>query len=474
MAARDGIMADYKLLIDGALVNGEAVLGISNPANEACFAQSPIASEAQAGAAVSAAKNAFTSWSHESYAKRTARVGKLADAIEARADDIARLLVQEQGKPLGEAAMETGAVPAFMRYLTQLDLDAAVLDDSDARKVELHRRPLGVVACIAPWNFPLLTGWAKVAFALASGNTVVLKPAPTTPLTSLMIGALAGDIFPAGVINVITDNNDLGDYLTTHPDVAKISFTGSTVTGRKVMASAASGIKRITLELGGNDAAVVLPDVDVKAVAQQLFGCAMLNAGQVCIAVKRIYAHEDIYDELCDELAALAESAIVDDGLKQGTQIGPLQNRAQFDKVLGFIEDARRDGTVIAGGDAIDRTGLFIRPTIVRDIPADHRLVREEQFGPVLPVVCFNDLNVALELVNGTEYGLGGSIWSADKARAYDLAKQVNSGTVWINKHLDFGPDIPVAGAKQSGLGAEFAQEGLNEFTQVQIINAAA
>jgi acyl-CoA reductase-like NAD-dependent aldehyde dehydrogenase len=259
-----------------------------------------------------------------------------------------------------------------------------------------------------------------------------------------------------------------------HPDIRKISFTGSTATGKKVMASAAATLKRITLELGGNDAAIVLDDVDPKKTAAGVFEGAFQNSGQVCLAIKRAYVHESVYDRFCEELVALAKEAIVDDGLKQGTKLGPLQNKMQYEeKVKGFLDDARAHGKVIAGGEAMDRPGYFIQPTIVRDIKEGSRLVDEEQFGPVLPVIKFTDQDDAIRRANATNYGLGASVWSSDSKRAYEVASKIEAGTVWINKHLDLGPHIPFGGAKQSGMGVEFAEEGLAEFTQLQIINAA-
>jgi len=466
-------VTEYKLLIDGRLVDGAAVMDVLNPATETVVAQCPRASAEQLDEAVTAAKAAFPAWARIPIAERRALILKLADCIEVHAEELARLLTQEQGKPLTEASAEIAYSIAFIRQLASHDLPVDVIEDSDSRRVELHRRPLGVVGAIIPWNFPVLIVAFKLPFALLAGNTLVVKPAPTTPLSTLRLGEMMAGIFPAGVVNIITDQNDLGAQLTSHPDIAKISFTGSTDTGRKVMASAAASIKRLTLELGGNDAAIVLADADPAKVAPGIFGGAFLNAGQVCLAIKRVYAHADIYDALCAELARLAEEAIVDDGLKQGAQIGPLQNKAQYDKVLAIIEEARADGTIIAGGDVLDRPGYFIRPTIVRDIADGSRLVDEEQFGPVLPIIRYDDPEDALARANASEMGLGGSIWSADREAAHSLAARMEAGTVWINKHLDFGPIIPFGGAKQSGLGVEFAQEGLHEFTQVHVINEA-
>jgi len=328
-----------------------------------------------------------------------------------------------------------------------------------------------VVGAIIPWNFPLLILGFKLPPALLAGNTLVVKPAPTTPLSTLRFAELVKDVLPAGVLNVIADANDLGDPMTKHPDIRKISFTGSTATGQKVMASAAQTLKRITLELGGNDAGIVLDDVDPKTVAPGIFDGAFQNSGQVCLAIKRLYVHESVYDEICDELVAIAKSTVVDDGSKQGTKLGPLQNKMQYEKVKAFLDDAHKNGKVIAGGAAMDRPGYFIAPTIVRDIAEGSKLVDEEQFGPVLPVIKYSDSDDVIRRANASSYGLGASVWSSDPKRAHEIATRIEAGTVWINKHLDMAPHIPFGGAKQSGIGTEFAEEGLAEFTQLQIIN---
>lgn len=466
-------MSDFKLLIGGRLVAGDLSMPVMNPSTDTVLATAPRASEAQLDAAVAAAKDAFPAWSALPLADRRAAILRLADALNQHAAEFARLLTQEQGKPLAESTAEIAYTEAFLRQSAALDLPVRVVEDSDRRRVELHRRPLGAVGAIIPWNFPLLIVGFKLPLALLAGNTMVIKPAPTTPLTTLRFGELCADTLPPGVVNVVTDANDLGARLSTHPDVRKVTFTGSTETGRKVMASAAASIKRITLELGGNDAAIVLDDVDPKAVAVKLFAGAFLNAGQVCLAIKRLYAQDRIYDALTAELAGLAEAAVVGDGLDPDVRIGPLQNRAQYEKVLGFLTDAARDGTIIAGGAVTDRPGYFIRPTIVRDIQDGARLVDEEQFGPILPVIRVTDADDALRRANASPYGLGASVWSSDPARAAAVAQRLEAGTVWINTHLDFGPTIPFGGAKQSGIGVEFAEEGLAEFTQLTVINMA-
>lgn len=466
-------MRNFNLLINGTQVAGALSMDVINPANEEVIAHCPRADEQQLEAAVAAANQAFPAWSRLALSERRACILRFADAVEANAEALARQLTEEQGKPLSEAEIEVGASLLFLRNIAAYDLPSRIIEDNESRRVEMRRRPLGVVAGIIPWNFPLLIVCYKLVMAVLPGNTLIIKPAPTTPLTALMAGELMRDIFPAGVVNIITDANDLGSAITSHPDIAKVSFTGSTATGKKIMASVANTLKRLTLELGGNDAAIVMPDVDVKQAAAGIFDGAFTNAGQICIAIKRVYAHATIYDALCEELARLADEAAVDDGMRQGTRIGPLQNRAQYEKVLGYLDVARSDGTIIAGGNRPEGKGFFVRPTIVRDIDANSRLVREEQFGPVLPVVSFEDVDSVVAQANGTEYGLGGSVWSADRDLAYDIACQMDSGTIWINKHLDFGPNIPFAGAKESGIGVEWGEEGLHEFTQIQVINEA-
>ena len=464
-------MTDHKMLIGGVLVTGELTMDIINPATGDVFAQAPRASVAQADAAIAAAKAAQPAWGAKPIAERAAALIALADAIAANADALARSLTLEQGKPLAEAQGEVAWTEGYLRHYATLELPDRVIQDDPSGYVIVQHRPLGVVVGIIAWNFPLLVACWKIGPAVLAGNAIVLKPAPSTPLTALMLGALAKDIFPAGVVNIITDANDLGPHLTAHPDVAKVGFTGSTATGKRIAAHGADTLKRVTLELGGNDPAIVLEDVDVRETAQAIFGGAFLNCGQVCLAIKRAYVHADIYDAMCAELARLADAAIVGDGLEQGTQIGPIQNRAQFEKLHGFLADAHAKGAVIAGGAVMERAGYFIRPTIVRDVTDGMRIVDEEQFGPILPVIRFDHIEDVIARANASEYGLGASVWSRDIARATDIASRIQSGQVWVNQHIAIGPHIPMAGFKNSGLGVEQAAEGLAEYTQLQVVN---
>lgn len=468
----DNVM-NFHLLIDGQSVPGDLSMSVINPATEDVLAESPRASEAQLNQAVTAAKAAFPAWTAAPVEIRRAALVAIADRIDAHAEELARLLTQEQGKPLGDAGRELRGAALLFRTYAAHDLPVEILRDGEGGRVELRHDPLGVVAAIVPWNFPLLLMAQKVAPALLAGNTVVVKPAPTTPLTTLKFGTLVADLLPPGVLNLVTDANDLGSALTQHPHVRKVSFTGSAVTGRKVMASAAGTLKHLSLELGGNDAAIVLDDVDPRVAAPKIFAAAFANNGQFCDALKRLYVHDSIYDTMCDDLAALADAAIVGNGLDRGTTHGPVQNKVQFEKLLDILTEAREHGTVIAGGTKPDRPGFFLRPTIVRDIAEGTRLVDEEQFGPVLPVIRFSDETEALARANNSPYGLGGSIWSSNPGRAHALAERMEAGSVWINQHGTMDVGVPYGGTKQSGFGTALGREGLLEFTQVKVINIA-
>lgn len=467
-------MEPFRLVIGGYLVEGAGTMPVLNPASEAVVAHCPRADKAQLDAAVAAAKEAFPAWSAQPIGDRRASLMQVADEMESRLDELARLLTAEQGKPLDKAVEEIFGSVMIARALASLDItDRTVFEDGGGHFVE-QRYPLGVVAAITPWNFPISLLMVKIVPALLAGNTVVAKPAPTTPLTSLRIAEMVNRVVPAGVLNMIADANDLGGELTAHPDIAKVSFTGSTATGRKVMASASSLLKRVTLELGGNDAAVVLDDVDPKETARSLFEGAMINSGQVCLAIKRAYVHESQYDAVCDELEVLAAQAVVDDGMKQGAQYGPLQNRAQFEKVREMIDDAIARGGRVSAGGPLDRPGYFIQPTIVRDVGDDARIVREEQFGPVLPVLRYSDVDDAVARANDTDQGLGGTVWGKDRDRALAVASRLETGMVWINSHMNINPFVPMGGAKQSGMGLELGQAGLEEFTQRRLVYVPA
>jgi acyl-CoA reductase-like NAD-dependent aldehyde dehydrogenase len=464
-------MTTYPMLINGQMLVGSEALNIINPATGESFAKVARASAEHIDAAVAAAKAAQPAWAARPLADRQTALTRLADYIHANEAEIARILVLEQGKPLGEATAEVGYAQIFIRWYAAQQLAPDLIQDDEQYRIQLQYRPLGVVAGITPWNFPFLIGLYKLAPAVLLGNCFVWKPAPTTPLTALMLARALADIFPPGVVNIVVDNNDLGAVLTGHPDVAKISFTGSTATGRKVMAASATSLKRLTLELGGNDAGIVLPDADIDKTASRVAGSAFFNAGQVCIALKRLYVHRSIYDKMCSALAREVSGFGVGNGLQPGVRVGPLQNRRQYDKAQHYLEVGKTDGRIVVGGEALEGPGYFMRPTVVRDISDGSALVDEEQFAPILPVIAYDNVDDVVARANASEYGLGGSIWSKDENAAFELASRIDSGTIWINHHTHFGPTIPFGGAKQSGLGTEFGREGLMEFSQKSVVS---
>jgi len=461
-----------KLLIDGVLVDGQSTIEVINPATGKAFATAPKADQAQAEKAIAAAKSAFPAWAALPFAERAKKVHDFAKAIEARKDEFARLVTQEVGKPLIEANFEVAETVDALEFFAAQDLQPKVLRDNGDELIVEQRYPQGVVAAITPWNFPLALLSYKIGAALVAGNTVIAKPAPTTPLTTLLLGEIAAAFFPAGVFQTLVDQNELGPLLTSHPDIAHVSFTGSTPTGKKVLGSASDTLKRFTLELGGNDAAIVLDDIDVKEMAPKILGAAFINAGQVCFATKRVYAPREMVDELAGELARLADEAVVGNGLEQGTTIGPIQNKMQYDKVMDYIESARDEGgTFLAGGHAVEGDGYFIRPTIVTGLSHTARLVREEQFGPVLPILPYDTVEEAIGYANDAEYGLGGIIWTGNIERGAEVASKIETGTIWVNRHLILPKDIPFGGAKQSGIGVQNGVEGIEDFTQRRILS---
>lgn len=464
-------LAAFKMLINGHMVAGTSTFDVINPATEDAVGRAPEAEQADLDAAVVAARNAFPAWAARSIEERRAVIIAMADRLREDVDEMKRLLTSEQGKPHQDAEREVLGAASWLKGAASLDLPREVLQDDAERRVETIRVPLGVVGAISPWNFPLVLAMVKVAPALLSGNTMVLKPSPFTPLTTLRFAELVSDIVPPGVLNVVTGTDRLGPWLTGHPGIDKVSFTGSTATGRRVMESAAHSLKRVTLELGGNDAAIVMPDVDVEKVAPELFWAAFRNSGQICIATKRMYVHADIYQQLRDAIIAYAKTVKVGDGAEQGSQIGPVNNRAQYDRVNDLIADSRARGHhIVLGGEAIEGPGFFIPITIVDNPPEDSRIVQEEQFGPVLPLLRFETVDEALSRANASEYGLGGTVWSGDADMAQAIAERLSTGTVWINEPQNLNPTVPFGGMRQSGMGVENGREGLMEYTAAKTI----
>jgi acyl-CoA reductase-like NAD-dependent aldehyde dehydrogenase len=459
-------------LIDGRLETSEASFDVINPSTDTAFARCPDASRDQFERAVAAARRAFRSWKNTSFEERRDCLSRWCDALQRRLDELAVILTMEQGKPVAVAKAEIERAIYIVRHLITIPVEPQVLRNDATGRAELHYKPLGVVAGITPWNVPIVMAAPKIASALYTGNTMILKPSPYTPLATLLLGEIAADIFPPGVLNILAGGNDLGQWMTEHAGIDKINFTGSVGTGKRVMASASSSMKRVTLELGGNDAAIVLNDVDPKAIAARLFQGAFGNSGQVCQAIKRLYVHDDVYEAVVSELVAIARRVKVGDGFEEGVEYGPIQNKMQYQRVLEILEDtARQPGVrIMAGGHALDRPGYFIAPTIVADIAEGTRLVDEEPFGPVLPVIRFRDLDEVIERANDTRFGLAGSVWTNDLNKGAQIAGRLETGVAWVNHHVGTAPDYPFGGVKESGMGRSNGLMGLQRNMEPQLV----
>ncbi|GGK67873.1 aldehyde dehydrogenase family protein [Amphritea balenae] len=466
-------MQTYSLIINGQKVAGEAgSFDVLNPANETVVAQCPQASTAQLDEAVAAAQACYESWQYSSHEARKQLLLDIADRIEANASELAQIVVEEQGKPMFLAQAEVGGAIAWTRATADLEMPVDVLEDTDTKRVEVHRKPLGVVGSITPWNWPLMIAVWHIMPAIRSGNTVVSKPSGLTPLNTLRLVEIINEVAPAGLVNIVTGESGIGSGMTKHQGIRKIVFTGSTPTGQTIMRGAADNLKRLTLELGGNDAGIVLPDADPAAIAEGIFQTSFLNMGQTCACLKRLYVHDSIYEEMCEKLAEVAVQQTLGNGLNEGVTFGPIQNKDQFNLVSELVEDARANGArILSGGEPLDGKGYFYPPTIVADISDGTRLVDEEQFGPVLPVIRYSDIDDAVKRANASDVGLGGSVWSADITKAAEIAGRLECGTAWINGHAELLPYAPFGGCKMSGFGVEFGQEGLMEYTSAQVIN---
>uniref|UniRef100_A0A7S4SP01 Aldehyde dehydrogenase domain-containing protein n=1 Tax=Alexandrium monilatum TaxID=311494 RepID=A0A7S4SP01_9DINO len=471
-------VCSHPILIGGELTFAEAgkVSPVINPATGEAFDYVPDASKADLERAIAAAKQAFVSWSQTPFTERATAVLRFGEELERRSEEFAVNLTKEQGKPLWAAKGEVAGFVRLCKHFAgpESELKPEVVEVSDKRRVEVHYFPRGVVGGITPWNFPLDMACNKILPAVITGNTVIVKPSPYTPLTTVMLSAVAAKAFPAGVVNILSGGDQLGQMIVEHPDVKHVSFTGSAATGKRIVATGAPQLKKVTLELGGNDAAIVLPGTDIKKAAPKIFGGAMFNTGQVCIAIKRVFVHESQYDQMVDALADRAKKSVpqVGDGLKEGTMWGPLNNKAQLERVEGLVEDARKTGgRIAAGGKRMQPTGkggaYFYEPTIVADVDDDTRIVKEEQFGPALPVLRYKTVDEAVARANNSEYGLGGSVWGDDLEEASKVALRLESGMTWINDHLSLSESAPFGGVKSSGVGRERGGKvGLLEFVE--------
>ena len=465
-------MHTYESLLEAITVaDGREV---HNPATGELIGRVPVQSIADVDAAIDRAEAAQPAWAALSDEERVDYLNKIADAIEANAEALAEILSREQGKPLNgpNARFEVGGCVAWTRVPAGTPLPVEVVVDDGETYAEMHYRPLGVVGAITPWNWPMMIAIWQIIPSLRMGNTVEQKPSEYTTLSGLALNHVIISVLPAGVLETVSGAGDLGGHLVQSEKIAKIMFTGSTRTGKKIIEASSGNVKRLTLELGGNDAGIVLDDVDPKAIAEGLFWGAFINTGQTCAALKRLYVPDSIYDDVVNELSAFAAQMPMGVGLEEQNVLGPLQNEMQFNVVDRLVESAKASGARVVMGGNPDREapGYFYPTTLIADIDPQNELVQEEQFGPALPIIRYTDLDEAIRLANEVEVGLGGSVWSSDRDRARSVAARIEAGTVWINSHGTINPFVPFGGAKQSGYGQEFGVAGLKAVAQPQVI----
>jgi len=469
-------MSAFTLTIDGKAASTRATFDVINPADETVVAACPLGNTQLIDTAVAAARRAFPQWSAVPDSERVAKLNAVADLIEKHHKELAELVTREQGKTHSGpgANLELGGAAAWTRVTASLTLPEQVIQDDAAGKIVVHRKPVGVVGSITPWNWPLMIAVWHIMPAIRVGCTVVIKPSPFTPLSTLRLVELMNQVLPPGVINAVTGGPEVGSHLATHPGIDKIVFTGSVATGKKVMSGGAATLKRMTLELGGNDAGIVLPRTNVGPLLEKLFWGCFINAGQTCAALKRLYVHEDQYEDVVRQFADYCAKIPVGNGLDPKNLIGPVANQMQLDKVMSLVNDARAGGArIVLGGEKTAGRGFFYPLTVIADTTDDMRVVREEQFGPVIPILKYKTVDEAIARANALEVGLGGSVWGNDTGEAAKLASRLECGTAWVNQHGTLHPMAPFGGVKCSGIGVEFNVDGLKEYTTVQVVNVA-
>ncbi|KAF8721650.1 aldehyde dehydrogenase family, partial [Rhizoctonia solani] len=466
-------MSHYTHIINGKPASSSSTLDVQNPATQRKIAEVPVATKDQLDEAVAAARAALPAWSAKSQDERAQVLEQIAGIIQKNISEYKHILVSEQGKTLANAEMEIGVAIAMLLETAKLRVPEKVIIDNEQVRITERRVPIGVCAGIAPWNFPVMQAATKIGPALLAGNTLVLKPSPFTPLTTLRLVKDIQKVVPPGVINVLSGDDNLGPWITAHPGIDKVSFTGSTDTGKRVMASASTGLKRLTLELGGNDPAIILPDVDVVKIVPEMFWAALINNGQTCVAAKRLYVHEEIYDQFRDELAKFAKTVKTGDGTDPESQLGPVQNLMQYKKVLSFFEDAKANGyKFVTGGDVNPNPtdGLFIPASFVDNPPEDSKIVREEPFGPIVPLLKWSDEADVIKRANDTNMGLAASVWGKDLAAVERIAKQIEAGVVCMNERNPVTPFSSFGGHKESGIGVENGLSGLLSYSNIQTL----
>jgi acyl-CoA reductase-like NAD-dependent aldehyde dehydrogenase len=469
-------MTHYALTIGGESVTTAKTFDVLNPADETVVAACPEATTALVDQAVHCARQALPAWTALPDSERAGKLLAIADLLETHHTELSELVTREQGKTQSGpgANLEVGGAVGWTRVTAGLSIPEEIIQDDKSGKIVLRRKPVGVVASITPWNWPMLIAVWHIMPAIRVGCTVVIKPSPFTPLSTLRMVELMNQILPPGVVNTVTGGVDIGNHLTNHSGIDKIVFTGSVATGKKVMGSAAQNLKRVTLELGGNDAGIVLPGTNIEPLLEKLFWGCFINAGQTCAALKRLYVHQDQYDDVVRKFSAYVEKIPVGNGLDPRNLIGPVSNSMQLDKVAAFVDDARaRGATIVTGGVRPKAPGFFYPLTVIAGAADDMRVVKEEQFGPVIPIVKYETVDEAIKRANSLDVGLGGSVWGNDTEEAARYASQLECGTAWVNQHGTLHPMAPFGGVKCSGIGVEFNVDGLKEYTTVQVLNVA-